>query len=148
MNQKAIAARLGVSQAAVSEWVRGASAPGLDHLMKLPEILDVNGHWLLTGEGRMEASGDGIDLRRVRAQARAELAARLIPEITDLIQQVTGPHGIDASVSGGERSLTSRASEALEAEELVQAAKAQVRKRPGQQPPDDAAAGRQKKKTG
>ena len=46
-----LAGELGASQAAVSEWVRGVSAPDLEHLARLPGLLGVSGHWLLTGEG-------------------------------------------------------------------------------------------------
>lgn len=49
LRQREIAERLGVREATVSDWMAGRTAPNLDQLLRLPVILDVSGHWLLTG---------------------------------------------------------------------------------------------------
>ena len=40
------------SSATTHAWFRRRSLPGGRHMIRLPEILRVNGHWLLTGKGR------------------------------------------------------------------------------------------------
>lgn len=47
-----LAQLLGASPATTHSWFRRRSLPGGRHMIRLPEILGVNGHWLLTGEGR------------------------------------------------------------------------------------------------
>lgn len=39
------------TQKQISEWVNDAVVPGLEVLTRIIDTLDVNGHWLLTGEG-------------------------------------------------------------------------------------------------
>ena len=47
-----LAQLLGTSPATTHSWFRRRSLPGGRHMIRLPEILGVNGHWLLTGKGR------------------------------------------------------------------------------------------------
>jgi len=53
LRQREIAERLGVREATVSDWMTGRTAPNVDQLVRLPGILNVSGHWLLTGAGPM-----------------------------------------------------------------------------------------------
>lgn len=46
---------LGTAPARISEWASGRTTPSMIFLCMLPEILDVDGHWLLTGNGDMKA---------------------------------------------------------------------------------------------
>lgn len=50
------ARQLDVRQATVSAWFRdeSPSLPSADILMKIPEALGIDGHWLLTGRGTMK----------------------------------------------------------------------------------------------
>jgi transcriptional regulator with XRE-family HTH domain len=45
---------LGTAPARVSEWTSGRTTPSMGFLCMLPDILDIDGHWLLTGNGNME----------------------------------------------------------------------------------------------
>lgn len=51
MSQADFARELGVGVATVSEWFTRGRVPNGDVMLRLPAVLDVNGHWLLTGEG-------------------------------------------------------------------------------------------------
>jgi transcriptional regulator with XRE-family HTH domain len=62
--QADLARELGIGVATVSEWFTRGRVPGGDVVLRLPTVLQVNGHWLLTGEGPMEATSDGDDLYR------------------------------------------------------------------------------------
>lgn len=56
-----------------TEW-RDGSIPSGEFLMRLPAILGVNGHWLLTGEGDMTSSPD--EAERLLAQIKELLGVR------------------------------------------------------------------------
>ena len=51
MSQAELARQLEVGDATVSEWFTRGRAPQGDVLLRLPRLLAVNGHWLLTGDG-------------------------------------------------------------------------------------------------
>jgi transcriptional regulator with XRE-family HTH domain len=61
MSQAELARDLGVGVATVSEWFTRGRVPNGDVLLRLPHVLAVNGHWLLTGEGPRELGGAGVD---------------------------------------------------------------------------------------
>jgi len=54
---------LDVRQATISQWFNSdaPAQPKAEQILRLPGVLEVNGHWLLTGEG-------GIDDRPTEAQ--------------------------------------------------------------------------------
>lgn len=54
MSQADLARELGVGVATVSEWFTRGRVPNGDVMLRLPHALNVNGHWLLTGEGPRE----------------------------------------------------------------------------------------------
>jgi HTH-type transcriptional regulator, cell division transcriptional repressor len=51
ITQSRLAQELDVRPATVSDWLTRKSIPGGEAMMRLPAILHVDGHWLLTGEG-------------------------------------------------------------------------------------------------
>ena len=53
LSQAALATIVDVSPSTVSDWYAGRYLPRAEVLMQLPEVLDVSGHWLLTGRGRI-----------------------------------------------------------------------------------------------
>jgi transcriptional regulator with XRE-family HTH domain len=57
MSQMDLARELGVGAATVSEWFTRGRVPNGDVMLRLPHVLAVNGHWLLTGEGLRESRG-------------------------------------------------------------------------------------------
>jgi transcriptional regulator with XRE-family HTH domain len=65
ITQTVLARELGVRDATVSDWFNRGTVPNGAILLRVPDILDVDGHWLLTGEG---------DPKRVPAEERSELA--------------------------------------------------------------------------
>lgn len=51
MSQADLARELGVGVATVSEWFTRGRVPSGEVILRLPDALQVNGHWLLTGRG-------------------------------------------------------------------------------------------------
>ena len=60
--QREIAEEIGSSPQQVSRWKRDVS-PSPDIIAKFVQVLGIDGHWLLTGEGSMKA-GDKVALAR------------------------------------------------------------------------------------
>lgn len=50
LSQKRLAERLNISRGACGHWERGVATPSTDHLHTLSQILDIDIHWLITGE--------------------------------------------------------------------------------------------------
>lgn len=69
LSQKDLAARLGVRQATVSAWFQKAQLPSGLTMLRIPETLAVDGHWLLTGEYRAPADSapDTVEALLTRA---------------------------------------------------------------------------------
>lgn len=59
MSQADLARDLGVGDATVSEWFTRGRVPQGDVMLRLPHVLQVSGHWLLTGEGPREMAFRG-----------------------------------------------------------------------------------------
>ena len=53
-SQNELAYALKTAPARVSEWRNGRSVPHLTFLTGLCNVLEVSGHWLLTGQGQMQ----------------------------------------------------------------------------------------------
>lgn len=51
MSQADLARELGVGVATVSEWFTRGRVPSGEVILRLPDALEVSGHWLLTGRG-------------------------------------------------------------------------------------------------
>lgn len=51
MSQADLARQLRISGTTVSEWFTRGRMPHGDVMLRMPEVLEVNGHWLLTGQG-------------------------------------------------------------------------------------------------
>jgi transcriptional regulator with XRE-family HTH domain len=72
-----LARQLDVRNATVSAWVRGDSIPEGQYLLRLPGLLDVDGHWLLTGERHRGAAPPDVEalaFRRVAEVVRQTYA--------------------------------------------------------------------------
>jgi transcriptional regulator with XRE-family HTH domain len=61
-----VAEAVGVSVGQFSRWVNDEVLPKGTALVRLPGILNVDGHWLLTGEGEMVRPASGEAEWRVR----------------------------------------------------------------------------------
>ncbi|HEU4558460.1 MAG TPA: helix-turn-helix transcriptional regulator [Longimicrobium sp.] len=75
MSQADLARELGVGVATVSEWFTRGRVPNGDVMLRLPAALNVNGHWLLTGEGprEYEQGADGDPYLRGASDAIARM---------------------------------------------------------------------------
>lgn len=72
MTKAGLARALSSTHQTVSKWEDG-TVPGGEMLAKVADLLDVSGHWLLTGTGPMERPGAVMDMARVeRVAALAE----------------------------------------------------------------------------
>lgn len=82
LNQKEVAARLGIAESSVTGWLKHNAMPGADLLFELPYILGVSADWLLAerGDRQPPARGAGPDARSaegaVTALEEAETALR------------------------------------------------------------------------
>jgi transcriptional regulator with XRE-family HTH domain len=61
MTYSQLADELGTYRSRVSAWVNAKEPPGGRYLVLLPEVLGINAHWLLTGEGSPEPDGEAAD---------------------------------------------------------------------------------------
>lgn len=99
MRQGDVGDALGLSSghALVSQWERDKAIPTGEHLLALPGILGVNGHWLLTGDGPVEAPGTVTDDALSRAVERVDDALRQLRALGQLPSQSkgTGSQGRD-----------------------------------------------------
>ena len=96
MTQSELARRIGVRQATISQWFseNSPAQPKAEQMVKLPHALEVNGHWLLTGEGTMddrptEAQIVLEGIRRLLEQPRMPL----LPEEEDALRRAARAHG-------------------------------------------------------
>ena len=71
--------------------------PGADRLGAIVGLLEVNGHWLLTGKGPMEPPGEDYELERERATARRQLAEKLIQAVGKVVREVAEGAGVVTS---------------------------------------------------
>lgn len=79
MSQTELARQLEVRVATVNEWLNRGTMPSGPVMLRLPGILEVDGHWLLTGERRMPDSAEYLSPdRRDRASALLEEALRVL----------------------------------------------------------------------
>lgn len=61
ISQTELAKRIGVSRAAVSEWIRGKSKPSESTLKLIAKEFNVNEEWLKTGKGEMFVEGTVVE---------------------------------------------------------------------------------------
>lgn len=74
-----LARRLGTKDATISDWFKRGTAPSAELMLKLPAALDINGHWLLTGEGVPDPMSPS-DAARLLEKMRGLLLRRLDEE--------------------------------------------------------------------
>ena len=96
MTQSELARKIGVRQATISQWFSNdnPAQPKAEQMIKLPAALEVNGHWLLTGEGTLddrptEAQMVLEGIRRLLEQPRTPL----LPEEQDALRRAARAHG-------------------------------------------------------
>lgn len=80
MTQTELARRLSVRDATVSDWFNRGTMPGGAVMLRLPELLGVDGHWLLTGKHRRAARGGsraGVETPDVPEEMRAQVVGHL-----------------------------------------------------------------------
>lgn len=51
LRQEDLAAQIPAGAGTVNAWLKDGAMPGGRHMVRLPEVLGVSGHWLLTGQG-------------------------------------------------------------------------------------------------
>jgi transcriptional regulator with XRE-family HTH domain len=78
MTQTALARALSVNLPTVNRWLNRGVIPDGESLLKLPGVLQVDGHWLLTGDGDM-----------VRTPLPAE-TQKLLDDVAQLLDKARG----------------------------------------------------------
>lgn len=85
-----LATELGTSASRVTSWLDGESMPGGEHLVRMPATLEINGHWLLTGNGHINATPG--DAEAFMGEVEALLDRYAIPQATEQ-ERATGRQG-------------------------------------------------------
>lgn len=67
MNQRQLAATLGISEQSVGNWIGNRARPSAENLDEITALLGVDRGWLLTGVRRMDESSVLEELRQIRA---------------------------------------------------------------------------------
>lgn len=83
LGQNELAEMVGASSGAASGWFSKGTYPGGNFIVQLPELLDVDGHWLLTGEGTMERKKG--DDREALLDEWGAARARAVEKLADLL---------------------------------------------------------------
>lgn len=94
-DQTELARQLKTRQSTTSGWWNGTAAPSAAWLIRLPGVLGVSGHWLLTEEGRMEAPGEKElePYRIARESAEAEVTSRVREAVVRALEPSAPPAG-------------------------------------------------------
>lgn len=108
ITQTELGKRIGVRQATVSQWLSrtNPSEPKADQLLRLPDALGINGHWLLTGRGSMDDTPGDVEakLEAIRRILDADVArAAGLKRRNE--QNLRGPNGGDGRLSPGPNGL-------------------------------------------
>ena len=94
MSQADLAREVGVGVATVSEWFTRGRVPNGDVMLRLPQALSVNGHWLLTGEGPRDLAGDaGGDPYQHGVRDALERMNQCLDEVARRFGTAKGPAG-------------------------------------------------------
>ena len=83
MSQTALARQLGVRVATVNEWLNRETMPSGAIMLHLPQVLSVDGHWLLTGERRMPLTSDEFGQHQLRRASELLNEALLVLNARD-----------------------------------------------------------------
>lgn len=83
MNQSELARALKSQPHRVGAWVNDGVIPSSKHLMRLPELLGVSGHWLLTGDGPMIPEDPERELRAYREIVEIVRRVEATPSVPD-----------------------------------------------------------------
>lgn len=86
MSQAELARALGVGEATVSEWFTRGRVPQGDVFLRLPAVLRMNGHWLLTGNGPEELADPGGDAYRAGV-------GKILGELREFTREAEERHG-------------------------------------------------------
>jgi transcriptional regulator with XRE-family HTH domain len=89
IDQTALAKELGTAQPVVWRWCKQAVVPEGRFLLRLPAILNISGHWLLTEQGSKRPP----DAEQIAPyeQARRSVAAEFRVKILNALQAALGP---------------------------------------------------------
>jgi transcriptional regulator with XRE-family HTH domain len=74
LTQTQLARHLDVRDATVSDWFNRGTMPSGSVMLRLPEVLGVDGHWLLTGN---PSPGNGPGVRGLSEEERAQVSTLL-----------------------------------------------------------------------
>jgi transcriptional regulator with XRE-family HTH domain len=89
MTQSELARRLGVRDATVSDWFNRGTMPGGAVMLRLPELLGVDGHWLLTGKHRRTSRAAIVAEATSASEQGEDVSARalaLLENAVDLLR--------------------------------------------------------------
>lgn len=85
MDQKQLAATLGITSSAVSVWVRGLGLPNLDTLHAVADACGVPRDWLVLGPGRTPTPAEDAWMRQIAAAA--EETRQALADLEDALHE-------------------------------------------------------------
>lgn len=96
MDQKQIAATLGLTPGAVSVWVRGLGLPNLDTLHAVADACGVPRDWLVLGPGRKPTPAEEAWMRQIAGAA--EETRQALADLEDALHEAgeRGPGAVQA----------------------------------------------------
>ena len=96
MNQKDLAAALGLTHGAVSVWVRGIGLPNLDTLHAIADTCGVPRDWLVLGPGRTPTPAEEAWMRHITSAAEDTRTA--LNDLEDALHEAgnRGPAAVQA----------------------------------------------------
>ena len=80
LSQEKLAERMKISRGACGHWERGVASPSTDHLYKLSQILDIDIHWLLTGD----QNNSHIKINEISATKYENIQDKQLREIVNI----------------------------------------------------------------
>lgn len=100
INQEELAKLVPAGAGTVNGWVKDGVIPSGRHMVRLPEVLGVSGHWLLTGEGPKDPPGAGDPVAAALDVATSRIAA-LVATIREEAGLPTVSDGVGERVRDG-----------------------------------------------
>ncbi len=102
--QETFAEAVGVSQSAVSDWVRDEKLPEGKFLVQFPGLLEVSGHWLLTGTGPEALPGAPQASDMAFAAAMEDIRRKVLAAVESALAPTpsASPDRIASAMSAGD----------------------------------------------
>ena len=83
--------RAGIPRSTLETYITGKATPKPERLAAICHVFDINGHWLLTGDGKMKTMASGTELKDAISTIQS-VAKSLKPEMNSDQQTLLDAH--------------------------------------------------------